>query len=160
VSCPNTSDEKKRPSFIIVSAAIGVEMAVAIMPKGAADYLLEDRITCLAPTVRRALQEVSERSERKRLEAQFIEAQTMGVVGQLAGGIAHDLTNALAVIMGYSDLVLENLNSDHPSHRQVEEIRNAAERAVGLARQLLIVSRKETVQTVELDVNEVVESME
>jgi two-component system, cell cycle sensor histidine kinase and response regulator CckA len=70
------------------------------------------------------------------------------------------LNNALAVIMGYSDLVLENLNSDHPSHRQVEEIRNAAKRAVGLTRRLLVFSRNETVRAVELDVNEVVESME
>jgi DNA-binding NtrC family response regulator len=67
-------------SFIIVSGTIGEEMAVAIMRKGAADYLLEDRITCLAPAVRRALQEVSERSERKRLVAQYIEAQKMEVV--------------------------------------------------------------------------------
>ena len=146
--------------FIIVSGTIGEEMAVAVMREGVADYLLKDRITRLAPAVRRALQEVSERNERKRLEAQFLEAQKMEVVGQFAGGIAHDFNNVLAVILGYSELISADLGSDHPTHQKVEQIRLAAERAVGLTRQLLVFSRKETVQAVELDVNEVVNGME
>jgi two-component system, cell cycle sensor histidine kinase and response regulator CckA len=146
--------------FIIVSGTIGEEMAVAVMREGAADYLLKDRITRLAPAVRRALQQVSERSERRRLEAQFIEAQKMEVVGQLAGGIAHDFNNVLGVIMGYSELILVEFGSDHPAHKYVEQIRHAAERAAGLTRQLLVVSRKHTVQAVELDINEVVDSIE
>ena len=146
--------------FIIVSGAIGEETAVAAMREGATDFLLKDRIVRLAPVVRRALQEVLERSARKRLEVQFIEAQKMEVVGQLAGGIAHDFNNALGVIMGYSELVLGNLGSDHPSHGQIEQIQRAAERAAGLTRQLLVSSRKQIVQAVELDVNEVVNGME
>jgi two-component system, cell cycle sensor histidine kinase and response regulator CckA len=146
--------------FIIVSGTIGEELAVAVMREGAADYLLKDRITRLASAVRRALQGVSERGERKRLEAQFIEAQKMEVVGLLAGGIAHDFNNVLAVIMGYSELILTDCGSDHPSRKHVEQIRHAAERAAGLTRQLLVFSRKQTVQAIELDVNEVVDSME
>ena len=99
-------------------------------------------------------------TERKRLEAQFIEAQKMEVVGQLAGGVAHDFNNILAVIMGYSELIVQDLGPDHPLQKYIEEIRHAAERAAGLTRQLLIFSRKQTVQAVVLDLNEVVEGMD
>jgi two-component system, cell cycle sensor histidine kinase and response regulator CckA len=146
--------------FIIVSGTIGEEMAVTAMQQGAADYLLKDRITRLGPAVRHALQEVEERAERKRLEAQFIEAQKMEVVGQLAGGVAHDFNNVLAVIMGYSELLMQDLASDHPLQKYIEEIRLAGKRAAGLTQQLLIFSRKQTVQAEVLDLNEVVEGMD
>ena len=146
--------------FIVVSGSIGEETAVDVLQHGAADYLLKDRIARLGPAVRRALKEVEERAERKRLEAQFIEAQKMEVVGQLAGGVAHDFNNVLAVIMGYSDLIAQELGFDNPLQKYAEEIRLAAKRAAGLTQQLLIFSRKQVVQAVVLDLNEVVESME
>src|SRR5476649_1205998 len=146
--------------FIIVSGTIGEEMAVMAMQKGAADYLLKDRIVRLGPAVRRALKEIEERSERKRLEAQFIEAQKMEVVGQLAGGVAHDFNNVLAVIMGYGDLIEQDLGPENPLQKYAAEVRLAAQRAAGLTQQLLIFSRKQTVQAVVLDLNEVVESMD
>ena len=146
--------------FIIVSGTIGEEVAVVAMQQGAADYLLKDRIVRLGPAVRRALQEVEERGARKRLEGQFIEAQKMEVVGQLAGGVAHDFNNVLAVIMGYGDLIAQDLGPEHPLQKYAEEIRHAAKRAAGLTQQLLIFSRKQTVQAEVLDLNEVVESMD
>jgi len=146
--------------FIIVSGTIGEETAVTAIKQGASDYLLKDRIVRLGPAVRRALQEVEERAERKQLEAQFIEAQKMEVVGQLAGGVAHDFNNVLAVIMGYDELIEQALGPDHPLQKYTEEIRLATERAAGLTRQLLVFSRKEVVQAVVLDPNEVVESMD
>jgi two-component system cell cycle sensor histidine kinase/response regulator CckA len=96
----------------------------------------------------------------KKMEAQFIEAQKMEVVGQLAGGVAHDFNNILAVVIGYNDLITESLGADHPLLKYTEEIRLAAERASGLTRQLLIFSRKEAVKAVVLNLNEVVESMD
>jgi signal transduction histidine kinase len=146
--------------LIIVSGTIGEEIAVAAMRKGAADYLLKDRIGRLGSAVRRALKEVDERHERKRLEARFIEAQKMEVVGQLAGGVAHDFNNVLAVIMGYSELMAHELGKENPLQKYAEEIRLAATRASGLTQQLLIFSRKQTVQAVAINLNEVVGSME
>jgi two-component system cell cycle sensor histidine kinase/response regulator CckA len=137
-----------------VSGTIGEEMAVAAMREGATDYLLKDRIVRLAPAVRHALREVKERAERKQIEAQFIEAQKMEIVGQLAGGVAHDFNNVLAVIMGYSEVVMDELGSAHPLYKHVEEMRLASFRAAGLTRQLLIFSRKETVKAVELNLND------
>ncbi len=99
-------------------------------------------------------------SKIKKLEAQFIEAQKMEVVGQLAGGVAHDFNNILAVIIGYNDLIEQDLGADHPLHKYTEEIRLASQRASGLTRQLLIFSRKQTVQAAVLNLNEIVESMD
>jgi len=99
-------------------------------------------------------------TERRHLEAQFIEAQKMEVIGQLAGGVAHDFNNILAVIMGYSSLMLEEPGLGAAFKSKLETIQSAAERAVGLTRQLLIFSRKQTVQFVILDINDVVKDMD
>jgi signal transduction histidine kinase len=146
--------------FIIVSGTIGEETAVQAMQQGASDYLLKDRIARLGTAVRRALEAANERAERRRYEAQFIEAQKMEVVGQLAAGVAHDFNNVLAVIMGYADLLQQDLAPANPLQKYVDEVRQAARRASGLTQQLLIFSRKETVQPVELDLNEVIHGME
>ena len=101
---------------------------------GATDYVLKERLARLVPAVRRAMQEVEERAERRRMEAQFIEAQKMEVVGQLAAGVAHDFNNILAVIIGYSELTMEELGPDNALKSNLETIRSAAEHAVGLTR--------------------------
>lgn len=110
--------------------------------------------------VKFAISMVEDVTERRNLESQIIEAQKMEVIGQLAGGVAHDFNNILAVVIGYSDLIMEDLGPDSPLAKYVEEIRHASERAIGLTRQLLVFSRKQTVQPVVLDLNEVVQDME
>jgi two-component system cell cycle sensor histidine kinase/response regulator CckA len=152
--------QKLEIPFIIVSGTIGEETAVTAMQQGAADYLLKDRITRLGPAVRRAMKEVEDRGERKRLEAQFIEAQKMEVIGHLASGVAHDFNNILGVIIGYNDLMMPELASESLPHNCAGEIRAAAERAVALTRQLLLFSRKQTVQATVLDLNEAIEGMD
>ncbi len=107
-----------------------------------------------------AIKMVEDITARRQMEAQFIEAQKMEVIGQLSGGVAHDFNNILAVIMGYSDLMLAQSNLDNEFKMKLETIRAAAERAAGLTRQLLIFSRKQTVQPVVLDVNDVVKDLD
>jgi len=107
-----------------------------------------------------AIAMVEDISERRQLETQFIEAQKMEVVGQLASGIAHDFNNILLVIMGCNDLVAEGLGPGNPLHEFAGEIRNAADRAARLTQQLLVFSRKQTVQPVVLDLNAVVQDMD
>src|SRR6185312_8513140 len=63
----------------------------------------------------------------KNLEAQFIEAQKMEVVGHLASGVAHDFNNILAVIMGYGDMITSALEPDSPLRKYTDEIRHASE---------------------------------
>jgi two-component system cell cycle sensor histidine kinase/response regulator CckA len=107
-----------------------------------------------------AIKMVEDITERRNLEAKFIEAQKMEVIGQLASGVAHDFNNILAVIMGYTELTLQKLNSEPELTSYLEAIRSSAERASGLTRQLLIFSRKQTVQPVVLDLNEVVKDLD
>jgi PAS domain S-box-containing protein len=99
-------------------------------------------------------------SRIKKLEAQYIEAQKMEAIGQLAGGVAHDFNNMLFVILGHSDLLMQDLGPDHPSQKDARAIHQAAERAAGVTRQLLVFSRKQTVQLVALDLNDVVEGLD
>jgi two-component system cell cycle sensor histidine kinase/response regulator CckA len=99
-------------------------------------------------------------TERRRLEARFIEAQKMEVIGRLAGGVAHDFNNIIAIIMGYGNLITSGLDPDSPLQKYAGEIQHAADRAAGLTRQLLIFSRKQKVQPVVLDLNDTVRDLE
>jgi DNA-binding NtrC family response regulator len=127
---------------IFVSGSLGEDRAVDALKSGATDYVLKEGMSRLVPAVRRAMQEVEERVERRRLKAQLIEGQKMEVIGQLAGGIAHDFNNILSVIIGYCHLLRLDLIPESPQLKYAEEIRHASERAAGLTRQLLVFSRK------------------
>jgi PAS domain S-box-containing protein len=92
-------------------------------------------------------------SERKALERQLREAHKMEAVGRLAGGIAHDFNNLLTVILGYTELLLEQAPAGTEAHAPLTEIRRAADRAAELTRQLLAFSRRQPAAPVVLDLN-------
>lgn len=81
-------------------------------------------------------------SQIRRLEQDLFQSQKMEAVGRLAGGIAHDFNNILAVILSFSDLVLDKTDDTNPHKSYLEEIRKAAERAADLTQQLLSFSRR------------------
>jgi two-component system cell cycle sensor histidine kinase/response regulator CckA len=99
-------------------------------------------------------------TELKRLEEQYRQAQKMEAVGRLAGGVAHDFNNLLTTILGYSDLILEQIEPDDPHRPDLEEIRKAGERAASLTKQLLAFSRKQVIEPKVLEVNAIVANME
>ncbi|MBY0514511.1 MAG: response regulator, partial [Gemmataceae bacterium] len=92
----------------------------------------------------------------KRVERQFHQAQKMEAIGQLAGGVAHDFNNLLTVIMGYGSLLQGMLPEWDPKRPMLDEIVATADRAAGLTRQLLAVSRAPAADPVVLDPNRVV----
>ena len=102
----------------------------------------------------------SDITERRRLGEQLVQSQKMEAVGRLAGGIAHDYNNILSVIMGYSDLLLSELDTSNPIRGDIEEIHRAAGRAAALTRQLLVFSRREVSRPEVVDVNAVVSSVD
>ena len=99
-------------------------------------------------------------TERRKLEEQFFQAQKVQAIGQLAGGVAHDFNNILTAIIGYGDLVLNQLDPAGPVHGNALEIKKAAERASSLTRQLLAFSRKQVLDPKVLDLNEVLAGMD
>lgn len=94
-------------------------------------------------------------SDKRRLEAQFLQAQKMEVVGRLAGGIAHDFNNLLTVINGTAELALNDLPKDHPLRSAFDSIQESGTRAAGLTRQLLTFSRKQIVNRTPLKIADV-----
>jgi two-component system, cell cycle sensor histidine kinase and response regulator CckA len=98
--------------------------------------------------------------EKRKLEAQFNQAQRMEAIGVLAGGVAHDFNNLLTAIIGNADLVLGDLDKNSPFNESIEEIRKAGHRAAALTRQLLAFSRKELIQPEILDLNSLMMNLE
>ncbi len=98
-------------------------------------------------------------TEKGKLEAKLLQAQKLETVGQLAGGVAHDFNNMLGVILGYTELVLGQLDPASPMREDLEEVHKAAERSAALTRQLLGFARKQTIVPKVLDLNETVMGM-
>ena len=111
-----------------------------------------------------SIRDVSEREaaerERRALEQSLRQAQKMEAVGRLAGGVAHDFSNVLAVVLGYSELLMRDLApGDVRLRESAEGIVEAANRAAGVTRQLLTLSRKKLLRPEVLSLNKVVQDL-
>ncbi len=93
-------------------------------------------------------------TDQKKMEAQFIQSQKMQAVGQLAGGVAHDFNNLLTAMIGFCDLLLLRFRPGDPSFADIMQIKQNANRAANLVRQLLAFSRQQTLQPRVLDITD------
>ena len=89
---------------------------------------------------------LNETTGRKNLELQFAQSQKMQAVGQLAGGIAHDFNNLLTAILGFCDLLLLRHQAGDSSFADIMQVKQNANRASNLVRQLLAFSRQQTLR--------------
>jgi two-component system cell cycle sensor histidine kinase/response regulator CckA len=103
---------------------------------------------------------ISDITQRKLLEESLRQSQKMEALGQLTGGIAHDFNNILAVILGNSQFLIDDLSADDPKLIDVREIKLAAERAASLTHQLLAFSRRQVLEIQVTDLNVLVVGME
>ena len=99
-------------------------------------------------------------TELQTLKENFAQSQKMQATGQLAGGVAHDFNNMLTAIIGYSDLLLANHRPTDPSFQDIMQIKQNANRAAALVRQLLAFSRRQTLRPEVLQLGDVLSELQ
>ncbi len=126
----------------------GAQKVVDVSLKGGKHDNLAAYISTLTEggkTIGSIIHFVSE-EEQKRMEVQFVHSQRMQAVGQLAGGVAHDFNNLLTAMIGFCDLLLQRHSPAEQSFSDIMQIKQNANRAAGLVRQLLAFSRQQSLQ--------------
>src|ERR1039457_4771517 len=153
--------------FILVSAVVSEDMAVAAVKAGAHDYIMKRNLARLAPAIERELHEAQTRVARKvaeealrQSEEQLRQAQKLEAVGRLAAGVAHDYNNFLTAITGHSELLLRLMDANDPRRKHAEQIEKVAYMAAVLTRQLLTFCRKQVVEPRVLELNMVIRDTE
>jgi PAS domain S-box-containing protein len=99
-------------------------------------------------------------TEHRKLEMQYLQAQKMEAVGQLAGGVAHDFNNILTAIIGYGHIALMKMAQDDPLRLNIENMLEGADRAAHLTKDLLLFSRKQVSERKPVDLNKVIRKVE
>ena len=102
---------------------------------------------------------IFDNTEQKKLEAQFLHSQKMESLGQLVSGIAHDFNNMLGGILGHTARGLGRIDQKHPLYDNLIHIRDIAERAARMTRQLVAFSRRQVLEPKDIDINKVISDL-
>ena len=143
--------------LVVHDRVLGV---VAMFARHPLSEFLPKALASMASAVAVGIERKRAEEALRQSEARLRQAQKMEAVGRLAGGVAHDFNNLLTVITSYSDLLLEDLGPDDPKRDDVGQIRQAAEGAAALTRQLLAFSRQQVLEPKVLDLKATVAATE
>lgn len=152
-------DEIQSPINVFLSGVIGLALFMALLFHMVLQALSKAKMTkdeLEQETI--YLKMLNESSEQLRQqESELYHSQKLKMIGTLAGGIAHDINNLLTPIYGYSELMLSQMEDDHPFKEEVDEIYKASTKGKDLIEQLLTFSRKDNGMTSisAVDINEV-----
>jgi len=134
--------------FIVVSGVIGEDHAIDMLRQGATDYVLKERLSRLAPAVERALREAAERTARRQAEEAMLLQREMllrnehlEVVASVVAGVAHELNNPLALLVGHATL-LKRKAGEGPLADRAEKLMQAADRCSRIVRNFLALARR------------------
>jgi signal transduction histidine kinase len=148
--------------LILVSGTIGEETAVEALKMGAADYVLKSNLGRLTTAIEHAVRTKKVEIEKRQLKKQLEHAQKMQAVGRLAGGVAHDVNNALAAITIYAEMALEQIDALElkEAKESVKGILASQQTAAGIVKQLLSFSRRNIEPNQMINSCEVLERMQ
>lgn len=134
-------------------------LTVAIPPELVTDKEEQALFKEVACNIAFALYNMGTEKEKQKIHGQFLQSQKMESIGQLAGGIAHDLNNIISVIMGYTEISLMELLPDHPLYETIATIKKQAERATELTNRLLTFGKKQTLQMKNINLNDLISEL-
>lgn len=143
---------------IMVTDTGSEEIAAEGMRSGLSDYVLKRDMHRLTLAITESIEKVRLRAERQVLEERIRQVQKMESLGQLVSGIAHDFNNMLAGILGYTDQCLSKIQHDelHPLYHDLSRSRDITLRAAKTTRQLLAFSRRQVLESADININDVV----
>ncbi len=134
--------------FIVVSGVIGEDHAIDMLRQGATDYVLKERLSRLAPAVERALREAEEHQARRRAEEvmklqreMLLRNEHLEVVASVVAGVAHELNNPLALLVGHATLLKRKVG-EGPLADRAEKLMQAADRCSRIVRNFLALARR------------------
>ncbi|MCX7666351.1 MAG: response regulator [Gemmataceae bacterium] len=138
---------------------LGIENHKILIARDGREYIINDCATPIrddAGTIYGLVVVFRDITDQRRKEVELRQAQKMEAIGRLASGIAHDFNNLLTVITGYSAILQDSLESNHPWQEAIEQINGASQRASELTRQLLAFCRRQLVKPRIIDLNKLV----